>query len=165
MSLKSILLSTLFLLPMASNAATVSVVPGGTNVSDTSALPLTVVNNSFANKDVFTQSGQFTDKFKLVVDPNETVSLEFAAQNFGISDFNISAFNAFDGITNYPGNSISFANLTNNTYFFDVSGNADGALNGYYTVSASVLTAVPVPAAFLLMSSALLGLVPLFRRK
>ena len=165
MSLKSILLSTLLLLPMLSNAATVSVVPGGQNVSNTSEFPLTVVNNGSANKDVFTQAGQFTDKYQLVVDPNETASIFFDAQNFGPSDFQITAFNVSPaGVITNNGNSVSFSNLTSNTYLFDVSGNADGALNGYYTVSAQVLTSVPVPAALLLMSSALLGL-PLFRRK
>ena len=86
---------------------------------------------------------------------------------FGISGFTVSSADAGlagEFVYDAADNAWSFAgDLMAGTYVIDVTGDVSGDFAGQYNVL--VGTMVPVPAAFLLFGSALMGLVAVKRRQ
>ncbi len=160
LNFRSILIGVLFFLPLVSNASTLSFISTDHE------------NKPAEGKFPFTGSGtgsvrvplktvlSFNDELQLAVDTGETAKIEFSA-----TDTNALSFSNFS-VLNLTTNTTSsiFDKLAAGNYTFKVSGTTDGSIGGLYKVQTAI-TAVPVPATFWLMSSAIFGLISFGKRR
>lgn len=67
----------------------------------------------------------------------------------GTGDDALQGWYSFDGTTGSSPN--LFANLTAGTYYYNVTGVADGKYGGYYTITSAIKAPIPEPETYALM--------------
>ena len=120
---------------------------------------------------LFSSPNAIDDDWTFTIDTDLATAISVDSNDsdpfFGISGFTVSSADAGlagEFVYDAADNAWSFAgDLMAGTYVIDVTGDVSGDFAGQYNVL--VGTMVPVPAAFLLFGSALMGLVAVKRRQ